>query len=118
MPISAPMPNWKPSLKRVDALTSVQDDCTCRVNAAAVSAFSVTIVSELTNGWIGYVPTRKAFEENMGHVSGERMAAFDHMGYEVRSALSRGYLPGVGEAIAETAVGLLLEAHATVHASG
>jgi hypothetical protein len=89
-----------------------------QLDIKARSPFSVTIVSELTNGWIGYVPTRKAFEENMGHVSGERMAAFDHMGYEVRSALSRGYLPGVGEAIAETAGGLLLEAHATVHASG
>ncbi|MAF09217.1 hypothetical protein CMK11_02100 [Candidatus Poribacteria bacterium] len=71
------------------------------------SPFPRTIVSELTNGCIDYVPTRKAFEENMAHVTAERMSGFDHMGYEVRSALSRGYLPGVGEAIADTAVGVL-----------
>ena len=71
------------------------------------SPFPVTVVSELTNGWIGYVPTRKAFEENMAHVSADRMDGFDHMGYEVRSALSRGYLPGVGEAIAAAAVAVL-----------
>jgi neutral ceramidase len=71
------------------------------------SPFPVTVVSELTNGWIGYVPTRKAFEENMGHVTAARMDGFDHMGYEVRSALSRGYLPGVGEAIADAAAAVL-----------
>jgi len=71
------------------------------------SPFAQTLVSELTNGWIDYVPTRKAFEENMRHVSSDPMDGFDHMGYEVRSALSWGYLPGVGEAIADTAVELL-----------
>lgn len=76
------------------------------------SPFTRTFVSELANGIVGYVPTRKAFEENMGHVPTERMAKFDHMGYEVRSALSRGFLPGVGEAMADTAVELLDQLHA------
>jgi len=66
-----------------------------------------TFVSELANGWVGYVPTKKAFEENMKHVPSDPMKSFDHKGYEVRSALSRGFLPGVGELIAETAVELL-----------
>jgi len=73
------------------------------------SPFKRTFVSELTNGSVGYIPTRKAFEENMKHVSAERMQKFDHMGYEVRSALSRGFLPGVGEQMADTAVALLEE---------
>lgn len=73
------------------------------------SPFQNTYVSELANGIVGYIPTRKAFEENMGHVSAERMQKFDHMGYEVRSALSRGFLPGVGEQMADTAVALLEE---------
>lgn len=66
-----------------------------------------TLVAELANGALGYVPTRQAFEENMAHVSSERMEQFDHMGYEVRSALSRGLLPGAGETMADTAVRLL-----------
>jgi hypothetical protein len=66
-----------------------------------------TIVSELTNGWVGYVPTRRAFEENMGDVPASRMETFDHLGYEVRSALSRGLQPGVGEAMADAAVEVL-----------
>jgi len=71
------------------------------------SPFKKTFVSELANGWVGYVPTKKAFEENMKDVPTEAMKAFDHKGYEVRSALSRGFLPGVGEAMADTAVELL-----------
>jgi len=71
------------------------------------SPASRTFVSELANGWVGYVPTKKAFEENMKHVPSEPMKNFDHKGYEVRSALSRGFLPGVGEMIADTAVELL-----------
>ena len=71
------------------------------------SPFARTYISELANGCIGYVPTRKAFAENMKDVSSERMEQFDHMGYEVRSALSRGYLPGIGEAMADAAVRLL-----------
>ena len=71
------------------------------------SPYSRTFVSELANGCVGYVPTRKAFEQNMAHVSTERMDKFDHMGYEVRSALSRGFLPGMGEAMADAAVELL-----------
>ncbi len=68
------------------------------------SPLKPVFVAELANGWVGYVPTRKAFEENMRHVSAEPMKTFDHMGYEVRSALSRGLLPGVGEAMAEAAL--------------
>ena len=71
------------------------------------SPFKRTFVSELANGWVGYIPTKKAFEENMKDVPAESMKKFDHKGYEVRSALSRGFLPGVGEAIADTAVELL-----------
>lgn len=70
----------------------------------ARSPLKPTFVAELANGWVGYVPTRKAFAENMQHVSAEPMKGFDHMGYEVRSALSRGFLPGVGEAMAEAAL--------------
>ncbi len=71
------------------------------------SPFGRTLVAELANGWIGYAPTRKAFEENMPHVSAQKMQSFDHLGYEVRSALARGFLPGVGEVMADAAVELL-----------
>jgi len=71
------------------------------------SPFKRTFVSELANGWVGYVPTKKAFEENMKDVPAERMESFDHKGYEVRSALARGFLPGIGEAMADAAVELL-----------
>ncbi|MFC1712982.1 hypothetical protein ACFL6S_04895 [Candidatus Poribacteria bacterium] len=73
------------------------------------SPFKRTFVSELANGWVGYVPTKKAFEENMKDVPSDPMKNFDHKGYEVRSALSRGFLPGVGEVMADTAVELLEE---------
>jgi neutral ceramidase len=71
------------------------------------SPFKRTFVSELANGWVGYIPTKKAFEENMKDVPSEPMKRFDHKGYEVRSALSRGFMPGVGEFMADTAVELL-----------
>lgn len=71
------------------------------------SPFQRTFVSELADGWVGYIPTKKAFEENMKDVPSDPMKAFDHKGYEVRSALSRGFLPGVGEFMADTAVELL-----------
>lgn len=75
------------------------------------SPFVRTFVAELANGWVGYIPTRKAFAENLAHVPAEPMKAFDHMGYEVRSALSRGFLPGVGEALADAAVRALAALH-------
>ena len=78
-----------------------------QLDIKARSPLPRTCVLELANGSIGYVPTRAAFDENMAHVSSTRMERFDHLGYEVRSALSRGYLPGVGEAIADGAVRLL-----------
>ncbi len=71
------------------------------------SPFKRTFVSELANGWVGYVPTKKAFDENMKDVPSDPMKTFDHKGYEVRSALSRGFLPGIGELMADTAVELL-----------
>ncbi|MBD3184525.1 hypothetical protein GF312_19740 [Candidatus Poribacteria bacterium] len=71
------------------------------------SPFKWTFVSELANGWVGYIPTKKAFEENMKDVPSTSMKIFDHKGYEVRSALSRGLLPGVGELMADTCVELL-----------
>jgi len=70
------------------------------------SPFKPTFVSELANGWVGYVPTKKAFEENMKDVPSDPMKTFDHKGYEVRSALSRGFLPGIGELMADTAIEL------------
>ena len=80
-----------------------------QLDIKARSPFTRTFVAELANGWVGYVPTRKAFEENLKDVPAERMESFDHKGYEVRSALSRGFLPGIGEAMADTAVELLNE---------
>jgi len=80
-----------------------------QLDIKARSPLGRTFVAELANGWVGYVPTRKAFEENMGDVSAERMSGFDHMGYEVRSALSSGYAPGIGEVMADAAVRLLEE---------
>lgn len=71
------------------------------------SPFKHTFVSSLANGSIGYIPTRKAFEENMKDVPAESMSGFDHRGYEVRSALARGFLPGAGELMADTACKLL-----------
>ncbi len=61
------------------------------------SPFKYTFVSELANGWVGYVPTKKAFEENMKDVPSEPMKEFDHKGYEVRSALSRAFCPVSGK---------------------
>lgn len=57
------------------------------------SPFPTTIIVELSNGQIGYVPTRKAFEEG---------------GYEVLSAR---FAPGGGELLAETAIKLLSAIH-------
>jgi hypothetical protein len=71
------------------------------------SPFKRTFVSELANGSIGYIPTRKAFEQNTKDVPSNPMKSFDHRGYEVRSALSGGFLPGGGEMIADAAVELL-----------
>lgn len=59
----------------------------------AASPFPVTIVAELANGSIGYVPTRKAY---------------DHGNYEPISARCAA---GSGELLVETAVRLLEELH-------
>jgi hypothetical protein len=77
------------------------------------SPFKRTFVSELANGWVGYIPTKKAFDENMKDVPADAMKQFDHKGYEVRSALSRGFLPGVGEVMADKAVELLEKLYIT-----
>ncbi len=58
------------------------------------------------------VPAQKAFAENMKDVPVEPMDRFDHLGYEVRSALSRGYAPGIGERMADAAAELLQALHA------
>jgi len=83
-----------------------------QLDIKARSPFARTFVAELGNGWVGYVPTRKAFEENMKDVPAERMESFDHKGYEVRSALAMGYEPGIGELMADTALRLLNRLHA------
>jgi hypothetical protein len=57
------------------------------------SPFPQTIVVELANGWVSYVPTRKAFTEG---------------GYEVISARCE---PGGGEALAEAAIRMLAKLH-------
>ncbi|HGJ66419.1 TPA: hypothetical protein ENS27_13735 [bacterium] len=77
------------------------------------SPFKRTFVSELANGWVGYIPTKKAFDENIKDVPADTMKQFDHKGYEVRSALSRGFLPGVGEVMADKAVELLEKLYIT-----
>lgn len=82
-----------------------------QLDIKARSPFPRTFVAELANGWVGYVPTQRAFEENMKDVPAERMTGFDHKGYEVRSALSMGYAPGIGEVMANTAVRLLEGLH-------
>ena len=82
-----------------------------QLDIKARSPFASTYVAELANGWVGYIPTRKAFEENMGDVPVDKMADFDHLGYEVRSALSMGFGPGIGEFMADTAVALLEKLH-------
>ena len=57
------------------------------------SPFATTVIVELSAGHIGYVPSKKAFEEG---------------GYEVVSARMS---PGGGERLAETAIRLLNELH-------
>ncbi|MGH9674266.1 MAG: hypothetical protein ACRD44_13880, partial [Bryobacteraceae bacterium] len=57
------------------------------------SLFPVTVIVELANGSISYVPTKKAFSEGA---------------YEVISARCA---PGCGEALADTAISLLAELH-------
>jgi neutral ceramidase len=57
------------------------------------SPFPITIITELANGWIGYVPTRKAFSEGA---------------YEVVSARCA---PGAGETLADAAIRMLAALH-------
>ncbi len=58
------------------------------------SPFPRTMVIELANDWLGYIPTRRAFEEG---------------GYETRLARSSKALPETGEQWADVAVRLLNE---------
>jgi len=58
----------------------------------ARSPFAHTLVSELANGWVGYVPTAKAFE---------------HGGYEARLAYSSRLVPEAGDLLCRTGIGLL-----------
>ena len=56
------------------------------------SPFETTFVVELANGYVGYVPTEKAFTEGS---------------YETETARSSLPAPGEGERMVDTAVGLL-----------
>ena len=56
------------------------------------SPFRATVVVELANGYEGYLPTRRAYEEG---------------GYEVRTARSSKLAPGCGESVVEAAVRVL-----------
>ncbi len=58
----------------------------------AGSPFRHTIVSELANGWVGYVPTA---------------AAFRHGGYETRLAYSSRLVPEAGDLMCRTGLSLL-----------
>lgn len=60
------------------------------------SPWAYTFVSELTNGYDGYAPTR---------------AAFDGGGYEVRTARSSFIAPGAGEQIVDESIALLKQLH-------
>jgi hypothetical protein len=57
----------------------------------AASPFKTTLVIELTNDSLGYIPTKKAFAEGSYETVNSRVQ------------------PGAGEALVETAVGLLNE---------
>ena len=57
----------------------------------SASPFRYTIVAELANGWVSYVPDRKAYPEGS---------------YEVMSARCA---PGCGEKMVEAAVRMLVE---------
>ncbi len=61
----------------------------------AASPFRFTLISELTNDSIGYVPNRKAYEEGAYEVVSSRLA------------------PGAGEMLADAAVRLLVDLHST-----
>ncbi|MHB0874613.1 MAG: hypothetical protein ACYC5O_01075 [Anaerolineae bacterium] len=58
----------------------------------AKSPFKHTLVAELANGWVGYVPTE---------------AAFAHGGYECRFTYSSRLVPQAGSLMCRTGVGLL-----------
>jgi hypothetical protein len=66
--------------------------CALGLSIKAQSPWPVTLVSELSNGYAGYCPTR---------------AAFDGGGYETRTARSSFLAPGSGERIADVSVTLL-----------
>jgi hypothetical protein len=56
------------------------------------SPFSTTVICELANGYVGYVPTRQAF---------------DHGGYEPRFAYSSRLVPEAGDLMTDAALELL-----------
>ncbi|NPV06842.1 MAG: hypothetical protein HPY83_02625 [Anaerolineae bacterium] len=58
----------------------------------ARSPFAHTIVAELANGWVGYVPTQQAFA---------------HGGYETRLAYSSRLVPEAGDIMCRAGIGLL-----------
>lgn len=64
------------------------------LDVKARSPFAQTMLIEIANDYIGYIPTRKSYEEG---------------GYEPEASL---FQPGCGELIADTAVDLLKQLHA------
>lgn len=76
------------------ALVGAPFEMFCELGLAikAASPFQPTMVVELANGYEGYLPTRKAYQEG---------------GYETRAARSSKLSPGSGEAVVECATGLL-----------
>jgi hypothetical protein len=62
----------------------------------ALSPFANTFVSELTNGWHGYVPTQKAFA---------------HGGYETRLGDASRMIPETGDRLCEAGMALLHQIH-------
>ena len=63
------------------------------LNVKARSPFAQTMLIEIANDYIGYIPTRKSYDEG---------------GYEPEASL---FQPGCGELIADTAVDLLKQLH-------
>ena len=90
---------WVQALRVGDlALVGVPGEFFCELGLAIKqrSPFPQTMVLELANDCVGYIPTRRAFEEGA---------------YEPESSP---YAPGFGEQIVEAAVDLLSRLHATV----
>ena len=90
------VPTWVQALRVGDlALVGVTGDFFVELGLAIKqgSPFGQTMVLELANDCVGYIPTRRAFEEGA---------------YEPESSP---YVPGFGEAIVDSALDLLNRLH-------